>query len=509
MSFSMNHLDLDEIVPNSKEVRVKKQCQNIDFNTLRIESSLLKLLPDHICRKHNILPLKIIDEQLYIASSSYLKEEVLYKISFITGKNIKIVLCNREDILGAIKRFYTNYGEKYNAQGIKEEKVIPYEENKEKKLEGPIIKLTDSIIEEAVWRKASDIHIEPFKDFALIRFRIDGILIEFKKISKKIYMSICTRIKLMSYMNIAEKNIPQDGKIQNNYRENNDFRVSTLPTVYGEKLVIRILYKNEKISDLNSLGFLKEDRKNIEKMLKKPNGLILVTGPTGSGKSTTLYSMLQYINNKEKNIITIEEPVEYTIAGINQVNVDYKRDLTFFKGLKSILRQDPDIIMVGEIRDEETAKVAIRASITGHLVLSTLHTNGALESIVRLLDMNIEAYILSDALRGIISQRLVRKICPHCKESYRPSKEEKEFINIKEDFLLYRGRGCHKCNNTGYLGRSIIYEYINIDKEKKNLIKNMIKDNNEKILLENNLKENINKALKQGRTSFSEIQKII
>ncbi|EKO1911791.1 type II/IV secretion system protein [Clostridium botulinum] len=509
MSFSMNHLDLDEIVPNSKELRVKKQCQNIDFSTLRVESSLLKLLPDHICRKHNILPLKIIDEQLYIASSNYLKEEVLYKISFITGKNIKIVLCNREDILGAIKRFYTNYEEKYNAQGIKEEKVIPYEENKEKKLEGPIIKLTDSIIEEAVWRKASDIHIEPFKDFALIRFRIDGILIEFKKISKKIYMSICTRIKIMSYMNIAEKNIPQDGKIQNNYRENNDFRVSTLPTVYGEKLVIRILHKNEKISDLNSLGFLKEDRKNIEKMLKKPNGLILVTGPTGSGKSTTLYSMLQYINNKEKNIITIEEPVEYTIAGINQVNVDYKRDLTFFKGLKSILRQDPDIIMVGEIRDEETAKVAIRASITGHLVLSTLHTNGALESIVRLLDMNIEAYILSDALRGIISQRLVRKICPHCKESYRPSKEEKEFINIKEDFLLYRGRGCHKCNNTGYLGRSIIYEYINIDKEKKNLIKNMIKDNNEKILLENNLKENINKALKQGRTSFSEIQKII
>ncbi len=509
MSFSMNHLDLDEIVPNSKELRVKKQCQNIDFSTLRVESSLLKLLPDHICRKHNILPLKIIDEQLYIASSNYLKEEVLYKISFITGKNIKIVLCNKEDILGAIKRFYTNYEEKYNAQGIKEEKVIPYEENKEKKLEGPIIKLTDSIIEEAVWRKASDIHIEPFKDFALIRFRIDGILIEFKKISKKIYMSICTRIKIMSYMNIAEKNIPQDGKIQNNYRENNDFRVSTLPTVYGEKLVIRILYKNGKISDLNSLGFLKEDRKNIEKMLKKPNGLILVTGPTGSGKSTTLYSMLQYINNKEKNIITIEEPVEYTIAGINQVNVDYKRDLTFFKGLKSILRQDPDIIMVGEIRDEETAKVAIRASITGHLVLSTLHTNGALESIVRLLDMNIEAYILSDALRGIISQRLVRKICPHCKESYRPSKEEKEFINIKEDFLLYRGRGCHKCNNMGYLGRSIIYEYINIDKEKKNLIKNMIKDNNEKILLENNLKENINKALKQGRTSFSEIQKII
>ncbi|MCR1975912.1 GspE/PulE family protein [Clostridium sporogenes] len=509
MSFSMNHLDLDEIVPNSKELRVKKQCQNIDFSTLRVESSLLKLLPDHICRKHNILPLKIIDEQLYIASSSYLKEEVLYKISFITGKNIKIVLCNREDILGAIKRFYTNYEEKYNAQGIKEEKVIPYEENKEKKLEGPIIKLTDSIIEEAVWRKASDIHIEPFKDFALIRFRIDGILIEFKKISKKIYTSICTRIKIMSYMNIAEKNIPQDGKIQNNYRENNDFRVSTLPTVYGEKLVIRILYKNEKISDLNSLGFLKEDRKNIEKMLKKPNGLILVTGPTGSGKSTTLYSILQYINNKEKNIITIEEPVEYTIEGINQVNVDYKRDLTFLKGLKSILRQDPDIIMVGEIRDEETAKVAIRSSITGHLVLSTLHTNGALESIVRLLDMNIEAYILSDALRGIISQRLVRKICPHCKESYRPSKEEKEFMNIKEDFLLYRGRGCHKCNNTGYLGRSIIYEYINIDEEKKNLIKNIVKDNNEKILLENNLKENINKALKQGRTSFSEIQKII
>lgn len=313
----------------------------------------------------------------------------------------------------------------------------------------------------------------------------------------------------MSYMNIAEKNIPQDGKIQNNYRENNDFRVSTLPTVYGEKLVIRILYKNEKIADLKSLGFLKEDRKNIEKMLKKPNGLILISGPTGSGKSTTLYSMLQYINNKEKNIITIEEPVEYTIDGINQVNVDYKRELTFLKGLKSILRQDPDIIMVGEIRDEETAKVAVRASITGHLVLSTLHTNGALESIIRLLDMKIEPYILSDALRGIISQRLVRKICPYCKEAYIPSTEEKKFLNLKEEFLLYKGKGCHKCNNTGYIGRIVLYEYINIDKEKKDLIKNIVKNNNEEIFLENSLKENVNKALIQGRTSFSEIQRII
>lgn len=273
--------------------------------------------------------------------------------------------------------------------------------------------------------------------------------------------------------------------------------------------MIRILYKNEKIADLKSLGFLKGDRKNIEKMLKKPNGLILISGPTGSGKSTTLYSMLQYINNKEKNIITIEEPVEYTIAGINQVNVDYKRDLTFLKGLKSILRQDPDIIMVGEIRDEETAKVAVRASITGHLVLSTLHTNGALESIIRLLDMKIEPYILSDALRGIISQRLVRKICPYCKEAYIPSTEEKNFLNLKEEFLLYKGKGCHKCNNTGYIGRIVLYEYINIDKEKKDLIKNIVKNNNEEIFLENSLKENVNKALIQGRTSFSEIQRII
>ncbi|NFV11874.1 type II/IV secretion system protein [Clostridium sporogenes] len=509
MNFSMNYLDLEETIQSSQEVKDEKQWKNIDFNTLNIDAPLLKLLPEHICKKYNILPLKIIDEQLYIASSNYLKEDIIYKLSFITSKNIKIILCNKESILGAIKRLYTNYDIKYKTEEIKEDKAVFHEKNKEKNLEGPIIKLTDSIIEEAIWRKASDIHIEPFKDFAIIRFRIDGILLEFKKISKKIYMSICTRIKIISYMNIAEKNIPQDGKIQNNYRENNDFRVSTLPTVYGEKLVIRILYKNEKIKGLSSLGFLKEDKKNIENMLKKPNGLILVTGPTGSGKSTTLYSILKYINNKERNIITIEEPVEYTIEGINQVNVDYKRDLTFLKGLKSILRQDPDIIMVGEIRDEETAKVAIRASITGHLVLSTLHTNGALESIVRLLDMNIEPYILSDALRGIISQRLVRKICPYCKESYTPSKEEKEFINIKEDFLLYKGKGCEKCNDTGYLGRSIIYEYINIDKEKKNLIKNMIKDNNEKIILENSLKENINKALKYGKTSFNEIQKII
>lgn len=219
--------------------------------------------------------------------------------------------------------------------------------------------------------------------------------------------------------------------------------------------------------------------------------------------------MLQYVNNKEKNIITIEEPVEYTIDGINQVNVDYKRGLTFLKGLKSMLRQDPDIIMVGEIRDEETAKVAVRASITGHLVLSTLHTNGALESIVRLLDMKIEPYILSDALRGVISQRLVRKVCPFCKESYIASKEELNILDIKQRLLLYRGKGCDKCNNTGYMGRSIVYEYINVNKNKKNLIKNVLNNNNEKFILQNSLKDNINKALKEGRTSLEEIQRII
>ncbi|EJO5346967.1 type II/IV secretion system protein [Clostridium botulinum] len=509
MSFSMNYSDLKETAKNSESLKGKSQFMSIDFNDLNVEGSLLKLLPEHICRKYNIFPLKIIDEYLYIACSSYLKEDILYKISFITGKNIKTIYCNKESIVRCIKRFYTNYEEKNKVKEIKKEKVTSEEKHKGKVLEGPIIKLTDSIIEEAIWRKASDIHIEPFKDFALIRFRIDGILIEFKKISKKIYMSICTRIKIISYMNIAEKNVPQDGKLQNNYRENNDFRVSTLPTVHGEKIVIRILYKNEKIAQLSSLGFLKEDKKNIERMLKNPNGLILVTGPTGSGKSTTLYSMLKYINNKEKNIITIEEPVEYTIEGINQVNVDYRRDFTFLKGLKSVLRQDPDVIMVGEIRDEETAKVAVRASITGHLVLSTLHTNGALESVVRLLDMKIEPYMLADALRGIVSQRLVRKICPYCKEAYIPSKEEKNFLNIKEEFLLYKGNGCSKCNNTGYTGRSIIYEYINIDKEKKKLIKNILKNNNEKLFLENSFKENINKALKQGVTSLNEIQRVI
>lgn len=279
MNFSMNYLDVKGTSSHSKMLKSKEKLSNIDFSNLMVEQTTLELLPEHICRKYTIVPLAIVHEQLYIASSNYLEEDTLYKLSFIAGKTIKIVLCNKEDIIGTIKRIYTKYENKYKHEQVKEDKIILHE----KKLEGPIIKLTDSIIEEAIWRKASDIHIEPFKDFALIRFRIDGILIEFKKISIKIYTSICTRIKIMSYMNIAEKNIPQDGKIQSNYRENNDFRVSTLPTVHGEKLVIRILYKNEKIVDLNSLGFLKEDIKNIECMLKKPNGLILVTGPTAGG----------------------------------------------------------------------------------------------------------------------------------------------------------------------------------------------------------------------------------
>ncbi|MCX5713046.1 MAG: GspE/PulE family protein, partial [Candidatus Omnitrophica bacterium] len=337
--------------------------------------------------------------------------------------------------------------------------------------EAPVIKLVNLIIMQAVKDKASDIHVEPGEEKVLIRFRIDGILHEIQQIPKHLQSALASRVKVMAKMDISEIRNPQDGRIQLKMESKSlDLRVSTFPTMHGENIVMRILDKSSVILGLKELGFAKNDLAEFDKIVRHPNGIVLVTGPTGSGKTTTLYAALSAINSIEKNIITIEDPVEYEIPLIRQTQVNPRAGLTFANGLRSILRQDPDIIMVGEIRDKETADIAIQASLTGHLVLSTLHTNDAASSLTRLIDMGIEPFLIASSVIGILAQRLVRVICPKCKEKYMPSDEIIKDLGLDQKIELFRGKGCMHCRNTGFTGRIGIFELLTVTEEIKNMV---------------------------------------
>ena len=335
----------------------------------------------------------------------------------------------------------------------------------------PAGRLVDSIIKEAIPFRASDIHIEPFEQKVRVRYRIDGDLQQRAEFPIEAYSAISARLKIMSGLNIAERRVPQDGRINmliggNEY----DFRVSTLPTVFGEKFVIRVLDKTSFQFTRADLGFSPEENKIVDKMLARPHGIILLTGPTGCGKSTTLYSFLKEVNRSDVNIVTVEDPVEYSMVGINQTQVNAKANMTFAAALRSILRQDPDIIMIGEIRDEETAEIAVRSAITGHIVFSTLHTNDAPGAIIRLEDMNVKDYLVADALVGVIAQRLVKKLCPACKKKGRTNAREMEILGITEPISISRPQGCQFCNNTGYKGRVAVHELMYMNDKMRNAV---------------------------------------
>ena len=489
----------NESIDESRIYKILKKdffIESIDTLRMSIGDEAIRLLSKEDVKKYCVIPLAIEGDRLSIAMSNPLNMDVIEDISFITNKKVIPYYDKKVNIYSAIENHYSNRIATEALQDLKSISSINEVNLKDRVNfieEAPVVKLTDSIINQAINKKASDIHLDPFNNGTIVRFRLDGILKEHMIIPKNIYPSVCTRIKIKSGMDISKKMVPQDGKMSYKYENRDlDLRISSIPTFHGEKLTIRILNKSNKKIDIDSIIYDYNQRQELREGLCHQSGIILVTGPTGSGKTTTLCSLLNDINSKEKNIITIEDPVEYNIQGINQVNVNDKSGLTFSAGLRNILRQDPDIIMIGEIRDEETAQIAIKAAITGHLVLSTLHTNNAFSSISRLLNMNIPSYLVADSLVLVISQRLVRKVCTLCKYSYLPLEDELRAIGLDKSDKLFRGKGCRACNETGYKGRLAVLEIMKIDEE----LREMIKERKSSV----ELKEY---SLKKGMVTFS------
>lgn len=376
------------------------------------------------------------------------------------------------------------------------------------------VKMADGIIAKAVQCGASDIHFEPETDDARVRFRVDGVLYEKEKLTKPLMQAVVSRIKVLAGMDIAEKRLPQDGSIKLELDGRSiDLRISSLPTILGEKIVVRILDKDKFVLDLQELDFTPENLSLYRSLYNCGSGLVLLTGPTGSGKTTTLYATLAELNSSERNIVTIEDPVEYRIGGISQVAVNEKAGLTFAGGLRSILRQDPDIIMIGEIRDFDTAATAIHAALTGHLVFSTLHTNNAAGAVVRLIDMGIEPFLAASALRGVVAQRLVRRICPYCKRAYNADEEEKVFLGVEHSITLYKGAGCEKCYGSGYLGRMALQEVMPVTPELKRFIVKETREENifgaaRKYGAVSMREDGLHKAL-QGHTTIAEVLRAV
>lgn len=455
----------------------------IDLKNYLIDSKMIALIPESLAKKYNIIPLFKTGDTLTVATADPLNVVAMDEVRLKTKSNIEPAVATESEIKNAISQYYGVGGSIEDVIKNIDMKALEIEEGKEEtepeKLrniaeEAPIIKLVNLIILQAIRDKASDIHMEPEEDNMRIRFRIDGILHEQATIPKQMQAAVLSRMKIMSDMNIATKRIPQDGRFKLSIEGGQiDMRVSSLPTLFGENIVMRILDTTSILIGLESLGF---DELNLEKfksLIVKPHGIILVTGPTGSGKTTTLYSALNTINTPDKNIITVEDPVEYQLKMVRQSQINQKAGLTFATGLRSILRQDPDVIMVGEIRDLETAEISIQAALTGHLVFSTLHTNDAPSSLTRLIDMGVEPFLISSSVIGIIAQRLVRMICKDCKQSYTPSKEVVDKIGVqlpKGELKFYKGAGCKSCKNTGYKGRMGIFEMLMLSDKIRDLI---------------------------------------
>ncbi|WP_416825534.1 GspE/PulE family protein [Ectobacillus polymachus] len=438
------------------------------------DESLFHLVPKDVAKRNMVVPLKKQGDKLYVAMADPMDYVVMNDLRLSTGFQIEPLISSKDDILRTITRYY-DIQESFEEWALEQEPLQQEEAPTEQDEDSPAVKLVNQVIQYALQQKASDIHIDPQEKNIVIRYRVDGNLHTERVLPKYMQGMITARIKIMASMDITEQRVPQDGRIRFEYEYYQiDLRVSSLPTIFGEKLVLRLLDLGNSLNDITKLGFNSVNLQRFLGFIKNPHGIILITGPTGSGKSSTLYAALNKMNNEEVNIITIEDPVEYQLEGVNQIQVNPNTGMTFATGLRSILRQDPDIIMVGEIRDRETAEIAIRASLTGHLVLSTIHTNSAISTISRLLDMGVESFLLAAALSGIVSQRLIRRVCRDCKEEHEATDREKEIFASRGLTIdkVYRGKGCPACDMTGYKGRLAIHELLVVNEEVRNAIAN-------------------------------------
>lgn len=448
----------------------------------KIAPQVIKMLPEDIARQYKAIPVKMEQDTLYVAFVSPLNLPARDEIKLITGCKVSPMVATEKEIEQAINQYYKV--EETSKQALidmrmqklkerKKEKAVTLEEELGRVEDLPVVRLVNDVINGAINAKASDIHFEPQEPEMMVRYRVDGILHDIMTVPKHIEPSVVSRLKILANLDITERRLPQDGHISlKKDNKDYDFRVSTLLTVAGEKMVLRILDRETMLISLEKLGFTKYDEDIFKSLVSKPYGMILVTGPTGSGKTTTLYAVLSQMNSKTDNIITIENPVEYRLNRINQIQVDPTTKITFATGLRTILRQDPDKIMVGEIRDKETAEIAIQAALTGHLVLSTLHTNDAPSAVTRLIDMGVEPFLISSTVIGTLAQRLARTICPECKEEYTPTKEELKNIGLEltPGEKLAKGKGCDFCFNTGFRGRTAIFEIMKMSDGIRDLI---------------------------------------
>ncbi len=486
----------------------------VELERIVITSEVLSIVPKDLAVKYKLIPFMKNGTLLHVAMEDPLDIYALDELEAKTGLEIHPAISSMDDIIKSIAK---NYREEIGVDDenalesyLKEEIIL-----REELEDSSVVEIVEMILKRSIRERASDVHIESEQNEVRVRFRVDGILFEAMKLPKELELSVVSRLKIMAKMDISERRIPQDGRIEFQIdRRDIDLRVSTLPTIFGEKIVIRILDKSSVTKNLDMLGFSKGHLEDLRKLIKKPTGMIFVTGPTGSGKTSTLYAALNEINSMDKNIITLEDPVEYQLKIINQVQVNTGVGLSFARGLRSVLRQDPDVIMIGEIRDKETADIAIEAAMTGHLVFSTLHTNSAAGTINRLFDMGIENFLISSSLLGIVAQRLVRELCPHCKKKIvLAGHEVSEFkLDIDKEYEVYKAVGCKKCKNSGYMGRTVISEVVTIDESIRELInRNESISEIKKVLKNLNIKsiicDGIEKVLK-GITSIEEVLRV-
>jgi general secretion pathway protein E len=494
---------------------------------LEVDPSILDRLPVNFLRRYVMLPIRRHDDSLVVAVNDPLELDAFYDVGKVLGvSDLRRVLAPRQEILNAINRLVEMKDE--SAQdimgGIEEEEdeilkdLESIQDITAMETEAPIIRLVNRLMVQAFRERASDIHVEPYQNDVKVRFRVDGILHDVLSLPKRLHPAVVSRIKVMAMLNIAEKRLPQDGRIGVKLGDHSvDLRISTVPTVNGERVVMRILDKSSVLLGLEELGFYPDDLALIDRLIHQEHGIILVTGPTGSGKTTSLYSMLSRINSPDKNILTIEDPIEYQLKGIGQIPVNAKVGLTFASGLRSIVRQDPDVILVGEIRDLETAEIAIQAALTGHLVFSTLHTNDSASAVTRLIDMGIEPFLVTSSVNAIVAQRLARKICKSCRQPYYPESESLLEVGLSQELLgtdgyLWRGAGCKECLGTGYKGRTGIYEILIMSDTIKSII---LKTSDSNIIKRQAMEEGLHtlrddgsRKVRDGITTIEEVLRV-